>query len=56
MNKEEKKGLLKSLVVHMVFRGYDIAGFLTENIDEFDFEQIAQTIEDFEAPNKTTTS
>ena len=55
MTNEEKKGLLKSLVVHMVFRGYDIAGFLTEKIDEFDFEQIAQTIQDFETPNKQNT-
>ena len=48
LEEEQKKELLKRLVALMVFNGIDISGFFGKPLNEFDYDLIKQSIEDFE--------
>jgi len=48
MTDPQKKELLKKLVVLMIFNGIDISDFFGKGLNEFDYDLIKQSIEDFE--------
>ncbi len=48
MTDQQKKELLKRLVALMVFNGIDISDFFGKLLNEFDYDLIKQSIEDFE--------
>lgn len=47
MTDEQKKELLKRLAALMVFNGIDISDFFGKSLNEFDYDLIKQSIEDF---------